>query len=119
MTSTGLLLSLTVSQSIQQPEVLLLFLFLFGGRVYSNRQQTGTRHALLMWKVTGLVASRAAQLLCEVDGLGKAAQLRNAVEALQTTSLEERGILCSPATPEEGGAAPDVDFQLVWLFRLL
>ena len=88
--SCDLDLRLSVNQSIQQPEVLLLFLFCFGGRVYSDRQQTGTRHAMLVWRVTGIAASRVAQLLYDIDGLGKAAQLMNAVQALEARSSDER-----------------------------
>ena len=54
-----------------------------------------------------------AQLLYDVDGLGKAVPLMNAVQALETRSSDKRRDVFAQLQQLKRGPATDVHFQLV------
>ena len=54
---------LTVSQTINQAAVLLLFRDAFGGSIISERHGTGLHQPMLRWTVCGCNAARSARLL--------------------------------------------------------
>ena len=54
-------LELSVAQSSQSADILVLFAVLLGGSVSAKSSQTGTAKALLHWRVSEAAAARAAE----------------------------------------------------------
>ena len=83
-------LILSVDQSLQHPEVLLLFLWCLGGNIYAGSPQTGTSHGKLAWKLHGLSAAAASEVVLSRAGPGKGPQLKLAATGLYE---ENAGVL--------------------------
>eukprot|EP00928_Gymnodinium_smaydae_P063783 TRINITY_DN47277_c0_g1_i1.p1 TRINITY_DN47277_c0_g1~~TRINITY_DN47277_c0_g1_i1.p1 ORF type:complete len:426 (+),score=8.70 TRINITY_DN47277_c0_g1_i1:55-1332(+) len=56
---------LTVAQSIDNVEVLLFFLNLFGGAIYHRGSGTGTHKAMLVWKMSAAHSNDVAHFLAQ------------------------------------------------------
>ena len=79
---------LSISQSIRQPGVLLLFLDAFGGSVVRHSDGIGLRLPALRWEISGSAAGRAACLLAP-HSITKKKQLLLAAAWPQDTYLRE------------------------------